>query len=204
MNAATYRWLGWKPGKNIQDSPGTEPTKPTKAPFEGFEGAAPGESQIFHAPAPGPSEPLGAIPLPDPFGPLPLDPADAAAEQAMRQRLREPKYAAIIARNTGDGTPRSLAIRAAAAVWAQGGPEGIARRRAEAFRGVPPGLVAGRQVALRAPEGQPGPGEWVGISAGNAEVLGWDLARGEALVRLLAAAAWRWIPMRSLGEPRRF
>ncbi len=139
--------------------------------------------------------------LPDPFGPLPADPAEAASEEAMRQRLREPGYAAIIARNTGAGTVRSLMIRAAAAVWAAGGPEGIARRRAAAFDGIPPRLVAGRRIAFSAPEGQPAPGEWVGTAGGNAEVLGWDLASAEALVRLLARPQWAWVAADRLTAP---
>lgn len=139
--------------------------------------------------------------LPDPFGPLPPDPADAAGELALRQRLREPRYAAIIARSPGDGSPRSLAIRAAATVWAVDGPEGTARRRAAAWESIPAGLLAGRAFSFAPPDGQPGPGCWVGTPRGNAEVLAWDLARAEALVRLLTRTEWAWVPVDRLTDP---
>lgn len=195
MNAATpYRWLTWTPeaDKNIPDSPGPEPTKPTKPSSVSFVGSPQGKTQNIQVARP-PAEPL-----PDPFGPLPADPAEATAESAMRDRLRQPKYARIIAANPGAGSERDLMIRAAAIVWAAGGPEGIARRRAEMFRGIPAAMIRERRITFRAPARQPGPGEWCGTPQGNAEVLAW---RGTdfALVRLLAAPAWRWLAAKDLG-----
>jgi len=138
---------------------------------------------------------------PDPFGPLPAGEAAAAGELELRAKLREPRLARLL---VGGGphppTVRRLQIRAAALVWAADGPEGIARRRAESWTGIPPSLIAGRAVRFRATASSPAIGEWVRTPGGRAgEVLAYDGASGEALVRSLAEPPrWAWHPPAAL------
>lgn len=149
----------------------------------------------WHCPACEPETP------PDPFGPLPADREDALAELELRAKLRQPELARltianpVIARAPVSVSIRACQIAAASVVWAAGGPEGIARRRAEAWADIPPALVEGRRVSFTAPAGGLAIGEWCRLPKGAAcEVLARDADTGAVLVRALAAASWLWCP----------
>ncbi|MGH9488799.1 MAG: hypothetical protein ACRD04_14590 [Terriglobales bacterium] len=140
------------------------------------------------------------------FGVLPTDPEEAAAEQALRAKLREPQYARVIISQPVivmepiSASLRVIMIAAASAVWAAGAPEELARRRAAAWVDIPLQLIAGRRVSfLPAPNGLV-PGEWCRTPHGAAcELLARDADSDGILVRALAdPPRWAWFAPTSL------
>lgn len=136
----------------------------------------------------------------DPFGPLPAGEADALAELELRAKLREPALARLLVRTpVVSGRIRECQICAAATVWAAGGPEPVARCRAQAWDGIPEAMLQGRRIEFTAPADSPAIGEWVRTPHGTAsEVLAYDADSGAALVRDLAAPRWQWLPAAEL------